>query len=62
MDIEPAVPQEKVHPSKEQKRYVLSKLDAETGVHIPLTKEEIVAFIVKFQGLNPYFNSPEKCA
>lgn len=61
MAVEKPVSQEKVPPAKELKRYVLSRFDGETGVHVPLSKEEIIEFVLKFQGITKYFNDPEEC-
>jgi len=52
---------EKVHPNKELKRYVLSKYDAQAGVHVPMNKEEIVRFAQTLPDIAKYFNDPKEC-
>jgi hypothetical protein len=55
--VQPEV-HEKVHPSKELKRYVLARFDQDSEVYLPLSKEEIVEFITRFSAINPDFNNP----
>ena len=40
---------------------MLSKFDAETGCYLPLSKEEIIEFVLQNQNLTDFFNDPEKC-
>jgi hypothetical protein len=43
------------------KRFVLAKMDQGLNVHLPLTKEEIIEFIVRFREITSYFNDEEEC-